>query len=295
MSYRGLDDRCRILYCALSFLSKIDLTEATEEPRLTLEPASGAPNDTTQPNHHVVTRRSVSFAETLQVRVYDRDATNPTRDKPVVLGTTKTAATTDACRQAVTSERRSSVYLRRLTRLEVADQKSVVLAVMEKGPPHKDFTVPLGQPLPKSLQEDVELERDDEVPDPIQSPLLEPPSPPPRAERPAASPATSPEGGSQGPGEERPEIETTPPEGGGVINRCRDKVPMASDLGSAEGVGVGLGAMFRLTLIHCRFIFQSNSSSPLPERNLRNILWHRRGHLPTHPSRLRRALTESRG
>ena len=84
-------------------------------------------------------------------------------------------------------------------------------------------------------EEDMELESDDEVLEPTQlPPSSKSPSPPPGAE----SPGALPEEGTQESGEERPEIETTPPDGDGATGRWRDEVTMASNPESAEEVGL---------------------------------------------------------
>jgi hypothetical protein len=106
-------------------------------------------------------------------------------------------------------------------------------------PPERDGPVSL-PPASAAIQEpqdeeDMELEGDDTAPEPAQSPpLSKSPSPPPRA----ASPGAPPEENAQESGEERPEIEITPPEEDDATSRWRDEVTMASNPESAEEVGL---------------------------------------------------------
>ena len=124
-------------------------------------------------------------------------------------------------------------------------------------PPEREEPVPTAAQETQD-EEDMELEQDDEVPEPAQSPPSKPPSPPPRAE----SPIVPPQEGTQGSGEERREIEVTPPEEDDATGRWRDEVTTASDPDSAEEVSLELDNLSRLVLTHGRFGFQSNNSLP---------------------------------
>jgi len=108
-------------------------------------------------------------------------------------------------------------------------------------------------------EESVEQERDDAAPEPGQPPSPSKlPSPPPRAE----SPGAPPEGGAQGLGEERPEIEISPPEEDDTTGRWRDEVTMAGNPESTEEVGSEPDSVFERLLTHYRSTFRLNSSLP---------------------------------
>ena len=107
-------------------------------------------------------------------------------------------------------------------------------------------------------KEDTELERDDEVPGPAQLPPSNSPSPPPRAD----SPVASPEVGAQELGDERPEIEVTPPEDDDATGRWRDEVTMASNPESAEEVCPKPDSTSKPVLTHRRSTSRSNNSLP---------------------------------
>lgn len=117
-------------------------------------------------------------------------------------------------------------------------------------------------PVATAVQEpqdgdNIELERDDRALEPAPSPPSKSPSPPPRSQ----SPVVSTDEDAQGSGEERPEIEITPPEDNDVTGRWRDEVTTTSNPESAEEVRSGLG-MSKLVLTHSRSAFQSNNSFP---------------------------------
>jgi len=119
-----------------------------------------------------------------------------------------------------------------------------------------------GEPVPTAVQEPRDEEDtepgQDEVSEPAQSPPSKPPSPLPRA----GSLVVPPRESAQGSGEERPEIEITPPEEDDITSRWRDEVTTASDPESVEEVGPELDYMPRLLLTHDRFVFRSNNSLP---------------------------------
>lgn len=107
-------------------------------------------------------------------------------------------------------------------------------------------------------EEDMELEQDERAPEPTTSPPSGSPSPLPRPQSPVVSPGEDVEGS----GEERSEIETTPPEGDDATGRWRDEVTTASNPESAEEVSFRLDKVLRPLLKRCRFTFLSSNSSP---------------------------------
>ena len=128
-------------------------------------------------------------------------------------------------------------------------------------PPERDGLVPppSASTTVQEPQDNVEQERGDTAPEPGQSPSSSKlPSPPPRAE----SPGAPSEGGIQGLGEERPEIEISPPEEDDTTGRWRDEVTMAGNPESTEEVGSEPDSLSKRPLTHHRSTFRLNNSLP---------------------------------